>query len=219
MFNFANYLVANGVSEEIVFFLLVLPFVAFIVGFLRYIIGLKSFGMYESLIVAYSFYAISQDFWTGLKFGIPLVLMAWIVSEIMRRILRDAKLHYITKVTFKVSVASIFLLLALMFAAYFGQNGYFTVNPLAIILILTLVESVSLLRVKAGSVRTNLTSLETVIIAIISYAVISSLFIKEILLAIPYLIVFPIVANFFVGKWTGLRLSEYLRFRNITKDE
>lgn len=215
MLDLGNYLGSLGISEDIIFLLLALPFISFFVSFSRYYIGLKTFGMYEPLIISYALYIISADFQTGIKFGFPIIILAWLVSEVMRRVLKKTNLHYIAKVSLKISFAGLLFVGALIILSYLGQNGYFTVNPLAIVLILALVESVNLFKVKFGDKRANLVSLETLIIAVVSYFLLSLPMSKVVVLKFPYLVILPIIGSIFIGKWRGLRLSEYLRFKNV----
>lgn len=219
MFNFANYLISQGVPAENLYLVLVLPLIALLVSFFRYFVGLKTFGMYEPIVLAYALFLISPEFLVGLKFGLPLIFLAWLVSEITKRALEKARLHYIAKVSIKVSIASVLYVVALLVAAGIGKNGYFTVNPFAVVAIIALIEAVSLFQIKSGNLKTNLISMETMFMAIVSYFIISNRYIEDFFLGFPYIVILPIIANFFVGKWSGLRLSEYIRFKDTTKDE
>lgn len=219
MFNFAEYLINQGVPVDNLYLMLVLPLIALLVSFFRYFVGLKTFGMYEPIVLAYALYLISPNFFTGLKFGLPLILLAWIVSEITKRVLGAAKLHYIAKVSIKVSIASILYIIALLVAALLGKNGYFTVNAFAVVAIIALIESVSLFQIKFGNLKTNLISVETLFMALVSYFIVSNRYVSDFFISFPYVVIVPLIANFFVGKWSGLRISEYIRFKDAAKDE
>lgn len=215
----SQYLISNGIPETTVFLLLALPFISLLVGFFRHFIGIKTFGMYEPIVIAYSLFFISQDFWVGLKFGLPIILIAWVVSEILKRLLEKTRLHYISKVSLKISIASLLMLALLCLAVYFDKNGYFTVSALPIIILITLVESLSLFQIKAGSMKANILSLETLSVSVLSYLILSANSLQTFLVSNPYIVILPIIGNLFVGKWEGLRLSEYLRFRNSMKND
>ncbi len=217
--NLAHYLISGGIPQETIFLLLSLPFIALLVSFFRHFVGVKTFGMYEPIVIAYSLYFVSTDFFVGLKFGLPIIFLAWMVSEILKRVFEKSKLHYISKVSLKISIASIVILGLLALAVYFGKNGYFTVSALPIVIILTLVESISLFQIKAGSMKTNIITLETLIVALLSYAFISSNWIQLYIINNYYLILIPLLGSYYVGKWKGLRISEYLRFKNSLKDD
>jgi len=217
--NFSDYLIGNGVSELMVYMLLALPFVALLVSFIRQFIGIKAFSIYEPLVLSYSLFFLAPDFATGLKYGIPIIALAWGVSELTRRLLDQTRLHYISKVSIKISLASLAMLAALSFAAYFRKAGFYSINMLAVIIILTMIESVNLFRVKKGDVAANIISLETLLITFLCYSLLSFKPFEELLLERSYLVVLAIVGEIFVGRWKGLRLSEYIRFRDIFKND
>ncbi len=217
--DFVGYLTSAGIDESMVFLLLAIPYISFIIGFFRQFLGIKTFGMYEPLVIAFALYAISPSFVTGLKYGIPILIVAWIASEVMRRLLNKRRLHFISKVSFKLSIASLLMLGLLALAAFLNKAGFFGINPLAIVIILTLVESISLFQVKRGDPYTNLVTIETLIVSLISYFVLTSSTIRDFVLQNYYFVIVPIVANFIVGRWRGLRLSEFIRFRNILKND
>lgn len=219
MFNFANYLISQGVPAGNLYLILVLPLIALLVSFSRYFVGLKTFGMYEPIVLAYALHLISPNFLTGLKFGIPLIFLAWLVSELTKKALGKARLHYMAKVSIKVSIASVLYIVALLIAALLSKNGYFTVNPFAVVAIIALIEAVSLFQIKSGNIKTNLISIETMFMAILSYFLISNKFLENLFISFPYIVLVPLIANTFVGKWSGLRLSEYVRFKDSAKDE
>lgn len=214
-----GYLTSAGINESMVFLLLAIPYVSFIIGFFRQFIGIKTFGMYEPLVIAFALYAISSNFATGLKYGIPILIVAWAASEIIRRLLNKMRLHFIAKVSLKLSIASLLMLGLLALAVFLDKAGFFGINPLAIVIILTLVESISLFQVKRGDPYTNLITIETLIVSLISYFVITNSAIRDFILDNYYFVVVPIIANFIVGRWRGLRLSEFIRFRNILKND
>jgi type III secretory pathway component EscS len=154
-----------------------------------------------------------------LKIGLPIILVAWAVSEITRRVLEKFRLHYISKVSLKLSLASIIILGLMTFAAYFNLVSFTKVNPFAVILLITLVESVSLFQIKMGSLKTNIVSLETLLVAVLSYLFLASTWVSNTLISYSFLVFIPIFLNFFVGRLQGLRLSEFVRFRDIFKND
>lgn len=217
--NFSNYLINNGVEELKVFMLLALPFAALLVSFIRQFIGIKAFSIYEPLVLSYSLFYLAPDFATGLKYGLPIIALAWFVSELTRRLLDQTRLHYISKVSIKISLASIAMLGALSFAAYFGKAGFYSINMLAVIIILTMIESVNLFRVKKGDTATNIISLETLVITFLCYSLLSSKGFENLLLNHSYLVLLAVLGEIIVGRWKGLRLSEYIRFRDVFKND
>ncbi|KKQ57906.1 MAG: hypothetical protein US78_C0030G0001, partial [Parcubacteria group bacterium GW2011_GWD1_38_16] len=60
-------------------------------------------------------------------------------------------------------------------------------------------------------------SLETLFISVIGYYIASWPQLIRMILHYPWISLLTIPINIFLGKWTGLRLSEYFRFRQIIK--
>jgi len=219
MFNFAEYLTMNGIPEETFYLLLVLPFVVLVITFFRYIIGLKSFSIYEPLIIAYALYFISPNFLTGLKFGIPFIFSIWLVGEVLGRIFKNSRMHHFSIISIKLSVASILVIGVLAAAVFFGRTGFFTIGALPLLIIITMLEAVSVFQVRKGNFQANMLTVETLLIAVISYAVISAHWFMNILLDYYYLALIPLFLNYLIGKYAGLKLSELVRFRNILKND
>lgn len=217
--NFAQYLIHSGIPTQTVFLLLVLPLIALLVSFFIHVVGIKSYGLYEPIVITYSLYAISPQFLTGLKFGIPVILISWFVSEAIRRVLGKIKISYASKISIKISIASLLMIFFFAIAARFGQNGYITVNFLPVVILITLVEAISLFQLKTDNIRTNLISLQMFLIVIFSYFIITSKAIQNFILAYPYTIIIPILLNIYVGKYRGLRFSEYIRFKDVLKND
>jgi hypothetical protein len=57
----------------------------------------------------------------------------------------------------------------------------------------------------------------TLIFAFTSYLIFSLIFIKTILLSYPELIILLVPLLFMIWKFTGLRVTEYFRFREVIK--
>lgn len=216
--DFANYLISSGIPAESFFLILSIPFVTLIITFFRYIIGVRSFSIYEPLIVAYALYFISSDFWVGLKFGIPFIFAIWLVGEIFGRVSRKSRLHHYSIISLKLSLASFFVIGILFAAVYLDKSGFFSINALPLIIIITLLEAVSVFQAKKGNFEANILTLQTLFLAIISYLVISSEEFAKFLVANYYLVILAVVAIYWVGRYPGLKLSEFIRFKNVLKN-
>jgi len=69
---------------------------------------------------------------------------------------------------------------------------------------------------KSAEIAINLTS-ETLILALVSYVFLTSETLRAFALLYPELLLFGVlVFDFIVGKYIGLRLIEYFRFRRLT---
>lgn len=217
--NITTWLLNSGINRETLFLLLFLPYLTFVVGFFRHLLGIKTFGLYEPVAIAFALFFLNSNFGLGLKYGIPILIIAWLVEEIIRRILAKARLHYIAKVSIKVSVASILTIVFLATMASLGYSFYKTVSIFPVIILITMIETLSLFKVKKGDLYTNIVSLETLAISIFSYFLMTLGPVMNFVINYPYLVFLPVIANFAVGRWSGLRLSEVIRFKDIWNND
>lgn len=219
MTNLLNPFLASGLSPEIIYILLVLPFVTLFVSFARYLLGIKTLSIFNPIIISFALFAISPNFWTGLKVGLPILLASWMLNEILRASVNKMRLHYISRISFKISLISLLMIFVIYFLGLFDPSIPAAVNPLGIIVFLSIVETITLFYTKKGEVQTNTMTIETIIVAFSSYFLISLPWLKALILDYPYVVLLPIMSNFIVGRWTGLRISELFRFKEVIKDE
>lgn len=59
--------------------------------------------------------------------------------------------------------------------------------------------------------------LETTAVSLICYFVVEWNYLQNLILGHPEIILLLILVNYGLGRWTGLRLMEYVRFREVMK--
>ena len=57
--------------------------------------------------------------------------------------------------------------------------------------------------------------LGTMLVIVACYAVMASLALRVLMIAFPEVLLLVVAANVYLGRWTGLRISEYWRFRRL----
>ncbi len=205
-----NAMLARSVPTQTVILLLVLPIIATILAFFKQVIGITTFGLYTPSIIALSFLAL------GWMVGVAFLLFIVTTGYIVRALMRRWRLLYIPKVAIILTVVSITLMLLLGTSAYFGVT--FSRETVFILLVMsTLAESFLNLKTEEGWYSAIIGIAETVIAALICVFIVQWGAFQAILLAYPELILLTIVANAILGRWTGLRLVEYFRFREVFK--
>jgi len=205
-----NFMLIHGVSSQIVILLLTLPIIAMILAFFKQVIGITTFGLYTPSVVALSFLALG---WT---LGLAFLLFILVTSYATRALLRRWRLLYIPKVAIMLTVVSITLLLLLGIGASFDIT--FGRDTIFILLIMsTLSESFFAVKTEEGLWSAVIGIGETVLAALICVFIVSWAALQSVLLAYPEIILLTILIDIALGKWTGLRLVEYFRFREVFK--
>lgn len=205
-----NAMLTRGVPSQTVILLLVLPIIAMILTFLKQVVGITTFGLYTPSIIALSFLSL------GWPLGILFLLFIIVTGYATRAIMRRWRLLYIPKVAIILTVVSITLLILMGVSAFFGIT--FSRETIFILLIMsTLAESFLNMKTEQGLKSAVLGIAETIAAALVCVFIAQWGVFQSMILAYPELILLTIVADVFLGRWTGLRLMEFIRFREVFK--
>lgn len=203
-----NSLLTHGVPAETVILLLVLPVIATILAFLKQCIGITTFGLYTPTVITVSLLAL------GVQVGLLFLLLVIVAGYATREVLRRWRLLYIPRVAIILTVVSVLLLLLMGAFSAFGVT--FSRETVFILLILsTLSESFLTLKTEEGWYSAIRGSGETLAAALLCIALVRWSAFQSLLLAYPEVLLLTIVANVALGRWSGLRLVEYIRFREV----
>lgn len=202
----------NGVPLDTIVLMLMLPIIVTMIAFFRQVIGIKAFGIYTPAIITFAFLAMSD-----LKYGITIFIVVILVGTITRYLLKKARLLYLPRVAITITVVGFSILLLLFIGGVYGRTGLASVSIFPILIMITLVEKFIAVQIEKGNRAAVILSFETLLISVIGYYIASWPLLIKMILNYPWISLLTIPINIFLGKWTGLRLSEYFRFRQIIK--
>ena len=212
MSDIIQFIASQGVSIETIYLILALPFVATLIAAFRQLVGIKSFGIYTPLVLTFAFWAI------GIKYGIAIFLVIFLTGTAVRYVLKNFRLLYMPRMAIVLTVISLAILALLTIGGYLNKTGLAATSILPILILITLIEKFISTQVEKGFRTAALLSIETLIISIAGYYFITWDVFRIMVLEHPEYILLLFVFNIFLGKWTGIRLSEYLRFREVIKN-
>lgn len=203
-----NAMLVRGVPSHTVILLLVLPVIATILAFLKQVVGITTFGLYTPSIIALSFLAL------GWQMGVLFLVAILLVGYGARRLMRGWRILYIPKVAIILTVVSVALLVLMSVGAMLGMT--FTRETIFLLLIMsTLAESFLNVKTEQGLTSAILAIGETVLAALVCVFLVQWGPFQSLLLAYPELLLLTVLVNVLLGRWTGLRLFEYFRFRDV----
>lgn len=206
------FFVEAGVPLETTYLLLMLPVIATLVAFFRQIIGIKAFGIYTPSIITFAFLAFGEK---GLKYGIAMFLAVIGVGMLSRFVLRPFRLLYLPRVAISLSIVAIAILFLLALGATLQRTGLASVDIFPLLIMITLAEKFVATQIEQGSRTALLLASETLLISVIGYFLVSAPALERFFLAFPWVVLLSFFVNILLGKWSGLRLIEVLRFRRI----
>lgn len=207
-----EYFVSKGVPLETIILILILPVIATFIAFLRQVVGVKAFGIYTPLLITFAFLSIN-----GLRYGIAIYVVVVLIGLLLRYALKPFRLLYLPRVAIMISVVALLLLGVLVFGGDMKRTGLASVSILPILIMITLVEKFIAVQIEKGNKMAIELAIETLIISVAGYYIASWETLRAALAVYPWLALLTIPVNIFMGKWTGLRITEYLRFREVIK--
>jgi len=208
-----RYFVAQGVPLDTVILLFMLPIIVTLIAFFRQVVGIKAFGIYTPAIVTFAFLAIPQ-----LRYGVIIFASVILVGMLMRFILKRLRILYLPRVAIMLSITALVILTMLGFGGSMQRTGLASVSIFPILIMITIVEKFVATQIEKGNKTALILALETLVISIAGYYLASWPLLVKGIVTFPLLILFTIPINILLGKWNGLRISEYIRFREVLKN-
>ena len=207
-----QFIAVQGVSIETIYLILALPFIATLIAAFRQLIGIKSFGIYTPLVLTFAFWAI------GIKYGLAIFIVIFLTGTAVRYLLKNFRLLYMPRMAIVLTVISLAILVLLAVGGYLNKTGLAATSILPILILITLIEKFISTQVEKGFRVAAVLSIETLVISIAGFYFITWDVFRDLVLEHPEYILLLFIINIFLGKWTGIRLSEYLRFREVLKN-
>ncbi len=201
-----------GISQNLLKILLMLPLGALVTVVFRNVVGLETFGTFLPALIA----AASRE--TGLLWGIVGFLGIVLVSAVVRRGLDWLQLLHSPKMAIVLTVVVIVMMVTTVGGVQLGffELAHVTLFPIAILAITA--ERVALMEAEQGALKVVSITLMTLLVIAACYAVMDSLFMQSLVLAFPELLLVVIALNLWLGKWIGIRVLEFMRFRRLILD-
>jgi len=198
-----------GISQNLLKILIMLPFGAFIVVIFRNVIGLETFGTFLPALIA----AAARE--TGLFWGLVGVVLIILIASTLRKILDRVQLLHSPKMAIILTTVVIVMLVMTILSVKFGQFelAHVTLFPIAILAITA--ERFAIIEAEQGWKKALQISAMTMIVISACYVVMDSLFLQSMVLAFPETLLLIIALNLWLGKWIGMRVSEFYRFRRL----
>lgn len=205
--------VENGLPANIVVLIILFPIIASIIAGSRHLIGLQGFGVYIPAVLSVAFVS------TGIITGLGIFIIVLLASILFRSLLKRMKLQYLPRTALMLWGVSLVVLLLLVGSTLVNLYDFISISifPLLIIMLLTENFMESQLTV-SRSKAFNLT-LETIFLAVICSLIISSELVQQTVIVNPEITILVVaIFNIVIGKYSGLRLLEYVRFKAIMEN-
>ena len=201
-----------GISQNLLKIILMIPFGALVTAIFRNVIGLQTFGTFLPALIAT---AMRE---TGLAWGVFAFLIIILLSALVRKSLDRLQLLHTPKMAILLTVVIIIMMTMTVLGVRWGfiEMAHITLFPIAILTITA--ERFALIQSEQGFLKAAKILLMTIFSVAACYMVISSIFLQSLVLVFPELLLIVIGMNLWLGRWTGIRVTEYYRFRRLMAD-
>lgn len=189
--------------------LLLVPIGALIISILRNIAGLPTFGIFMPLLIALAFRN------TGTLYGIAIFSGVLLIGYAMRSLLDRLHLLLVPRLSVILTlVIACFTVLALV-GNKLGLRELMAVGLIPFVILTMTIERFFIIIEESGAREALLTSAGSVAVAVIAYRIVSWEPLQLTFFVYPELILTVAALQILVGRYTGYRLSELYRFRNL----
>ncbi|HNQ16981.1 MAG TPA: 7TM domain-containing protein [Candidatus Woesebacteria bacterium] len=216
--NFLQHAIFNtvkeGVPANIIVVVILFPVVASLIAASRHVIGLKGFGIYIPAVLSVAFVS------TGVIPGLLMFMAISGTAFITSRLLKQTNLPYLPRTALLLWTISIGIIGLLILAPILKVTQLMSVNIFPILILVLLSENFLDAQAHSKESQALALTVETIILAIVASVLFKWGTLQRIALSEPELLLFlTAVVNIIIGKFSGLRVSERLRFGAIIEEE
>ena len=210
-------LIANDFPINLIWLFLTLTVATLLITAFRQIIWFSVFGTFSPLLFGLSISVL------GVQASIIFFLIAFIATVITRVITKKFYLLNSAKISLLITIYFMTILIVLWLDKSLGFNmidlqifnNAFSIFPIIFLILVT--DKVFHEWFKIFSKWWLISLAEFVLVSILVYTIISSTWIRLVLLSYPELIIFIWILIMAVWRFTGLQILEYLRFMPLLK--
>lgn len=191
--------------------LLMLPFGGFIVAILRNVIGLKTFGVFLPVLIAFSL--LKTGFVTGISIFIFLILAIGLLSQPFSKL----GLLHTPKLVISLTLMVIIIITGSYLSTTTSATWLGSLSFFPIIILTISAERFSTLVVEDGFNKATNMLFQTLIAVSCCYLILVSNWLASALIVFPEILLIIMILSMFLGRYVGLRFSEIIRFNPIFK--
>ncbi len=204
--------VAQGVPANTIVLIFLFPLIASLIAAFRHLVGLKGFGLFVPSILSVALVA------TGALAGVSLFIIIILVATFGRAVTRRMKLQYLPRMALILWLVSIGVFLSLLVASLFGFVEATVISIFPILILILLAENFIEVQLSKSKRVARQVTMESLIMAVVASLIVSLEVVQKFVLLNPELfVVLVAVFNVYVGRYVGLRLMEFFKYRELLR--
>ncbi len=202
-------LAISGMTDGTARIFLLFPFCTLVIAFLRNVVGLRTLGVFVPMLIA------AACVYTGLLIGLSMFVAVLFFAFLSHWYLEKLNMLKVPRLAATITICTI-LIVGLIIALDIRQPlqlGMLSLFPIVIISFLA--ERIHELAAEHDWLEMTVNALGSLISIVLCYATFTSLALQSIFAVAPELLLLVLALLIYIGRWPGIRLVEYFRFRKI----
>ncbi|MEA2048219.1 MAG: inactive transglutaminase family protein [Campylobacterota bacterium] len=191
--------------------ILLVPFGALVVVLLRVLIGVRTSGTFMPILIALAFME------TTLFVGLIMFIVIVGIGLIIRSYLSNLNLLLVARISSVMIVVIMIMSFMSILSFKLGIKEVLTITFFPMIILAWTIERMSILWEEEGAKEVFIQGGGSLIVAIFAYFVMSHPFISHLAFNFPELLLVVLAAIILLGRYSGYRLSELIRFKSMVK--
>ena len=199
------------VSEQNAFrHMLLVPFGALVVVFLRVFIGLRTSGTFMPILIALAFMQ------TSLVTGLLMFIIIVGIGLVIRSYLSSLNLLLVARISAGVIVVITLMSFMSILSFKLGIEEAMTITFFPMIILAWTIERMSILWEEEGAQEVFIQGGGSLFVAVCAYFVMSNHFVGHLAFNFPEVLLILLGIVILMGRYSGYRLSELMRFKSFT---
>ncbi len=187
--------------------ILLVPIGALMICFLRNVIGFPTFGIFMPVLMALAFRS------TGLFYGLAIFAGVVFIGYLVRSRINDLRLLLVPRLAAILTLVVICFLILSLIGNKLGLRNMMAVGLLPFVILTMTIERFYVLIEESGVKEALITASGSAAVAILTYGVLQLEGLQLIFFVYPEYLLAVAAFQIMLGRYTGYRLSEYIRFR------
>jgi len=187
--------------------ILLVPIGALMICFLRNVIGFPTFGIFMPVLMALAFRS------TGLIYGLAIFAGVVFIGYLVRSRINALRLLLVPRLAAILTLVVICFLVLSLIGNKLGLRNMMAVGLLPFVILTMTIERFYVLIEESGVKEALITAAGSAAVAILTYGVLQLERLQLLFFVYPEFLLAVAAFQIMLGRYTGYRLSEYIRFR------
>ncbi len=202
--------VRAGVPANTIFLILLTPFLAFLVSFMRIVVGLPTLDMLVPIALSFAFVAV------GTTVGLLVLVAVLCASYVAKMSLSKLRIMFYPKRSLSMVFLALSVFIALSVGVWLEFERILSVSIFPILILMLLGDMIVSVQLHKSAAETFVITTTTIFIGLVGYAAATSTTIQDVVILYPEIVLLVIPLNLLIGRYFGLRVLEMFRFHKVT---